>query len=129
MSSSRKLTSIQWLICAVAALGFAFDIYELLVLPLIAGPALAELGHLKPGTPEFNSWTGLLFFVPAFAGGIFGMVGGYLTDLWGRRSVLVWSILIYAVLRSPPDSPPRSNSFSSSVAPRSLAFVLNLSRP
>ncbi len=97
MSSSSKLTPIQWLICAVAALGFAFDIYELLVLPLIAGPALAELGHLKPGTPEFNSWTGLLFFVPAFAGGIFGMIGGYLTDLWGRRSVLVWSILIYAV--------------------------------
>ncbi len=97
MSSSSKLTPIQWLICAVAALGFAFDIYELLVLPLIAGPALAELGNLKPGTPEFNSWTGLLFFVPAFAGGIFGMVGGYLTDLWGRRSVLVWSILIYAV--------------------------------
>lgn len=97
MSSSSKLTPIQWLICAVAALGFAFDIYELLVLPLIAGPALAELGHLKAGTPEFNRWTGLLFFVPAFAGGIFGMVGGYLTDLWGRRSVLVWSILIYAV--------------------------------
>lgn len=97
MPPSNKLTPIQWLICAVAALGFAFDIYELLVLPLIAGPALAELGGLKPGTPEFNSWTGMLFFVPAFAGGIFGMVGGYLTDLWGRRRVLVWSILLYAI--------------------------------
>lgn len=97
MPPSKKLTPIQWLICAVAALGFAFDIYELLVLPLIAGPALAELGGLKPGTPEFNSWTGMLFFIPAFAGGIFGMVGGYLTDLWGRRRVLVWSILIYAL--------------------------------
>lgn len=97
MPPPNKLTPIQWLICAVAALGFAFDIYELLVLPLIAGPALAELGGLKPGTPEFNSWTGMLFFVPAFAGGIFGMVGGYLTDLWGRRRVLVWSILLYAI--------------------------------
>jgi|LNFM01.1.fsa_nt_gb MFS family permease len=97
MPPSNKLTPIQWLICAVAALGFAFDIYELLVLPLIAGPALAELGGLKPGTPEFNSWTGMLFFIPAFAGGIFGMVGGYLTDLWGRRRVLVWSILLYAI--------------------------------
>lgn len=97
MPTSNKLTPIQWLICAVAALGFAFDIYELLVLPLIAGPALAELGGLKPGTPEFNTWTGILFFVPAFAGGIFGMVGGYLTDLWGRRRVLVWSILLYAI--------------------------------
>lgn len=91
-----RLTPIQWLICAVAALGFAFDIYELLVLPLIVQPALLEIAGLKPGTPQFNDWTGYLFYVPAMAGGIFGMIGGYLTDLWGRRRVLVWSILIYA---------------------------------
>src|SRR5581483_204829 len=30
------------------------------------------------------------------AGGVFGMIGGYLTDLLGRRRVLVWSILLYA---------------------------------
>jgi MFS family permease len=34
--------------------------------------------------------------VPAVAGGIFGLLGGYLTDLFGRRRVLVWSILLYA---------------------------------
>src|SRR4030095_7963484 len=28
-------------------------------------------------------------------GGIFGLLGGYLTDLFGRRRVLVWSILLY----------------------------------
>lgn len=92
----RKFTLVQWLICLVASIGFAFDIYEILVLPLIVGPALAELGGLKPGTPAYLDWVGWLFFIPAFAGGIFGMIGGYLTDLWGRRRVLVWSILIYA---------------------------------
>jgi Na+/melibiose symporter-like transporter len=35
-------------------------------------------------------------YVPAVAGGIFGLLGGYLTDLLGRRRVLVWSILLYA---------------------------------
>ena len=30
------LTMTQWLICVIAAIGFAFDIYELLMLPLIA---------------------------------------------------------------------------------------------
>jgi predicted MFS family arabinose efflux permease len=34
--------------------------------------------------------------VPAVAGGIFGLIGGYLTDRLGRRRVLVWSILLYA---------------------------------
>jgi nitrate/nitrite transporter NarK len=91
-----KLTPTQWLICTIAALGFAFDIYELLMLPLIVRPALQELAGIAPGTPEFNRWVGLLFYVPAICGGIFGLLGGYLTDRLGRRRVLVWSILLYA---------------------------------
>ncbi len=94
---SSRLTTVQWVICAMAAVGFAFDTYALLVLPLIVRPALLEIGKLRPGTPEFNSWVGLLFYVPAVAGGIFGLIGGYLTDRLGRRRVLVWSILVYAI--------------------------------
>lgn len=92
----QRLTPTQWLICAIAALGFAFDIYEVLVLPLIVGPALMDMAKIRPGTPEFNNWVGLMLFIPAVAGGVFGLVGGYLTDIFGRRRVLVWSILIYA---------------------------------
>ncbi len=95
-TSSPSLTRTQWLICAVAAIGFAFDIYEILVLPLIVRPALMELGPLAPGTPEFNAWVGWLLWIPAVAGGIFGLLGGYLTDRFGRRKVLTWSILLYA---------------------------------
>src|SRR5438552_2672024 len=91
-----RITPIQWLICVMAAIGFAFDIYVLLVLPLIVRPALMELGKLRPGTPDFNSWVGLLFFIPAMAGGVIGLIGGYLTDLFGRRRILTWSILLYA---------------------------------
>jgi MFS family permease len=80
----------------MAAIGFAFDIYELLVLPLIVRPALMELGPFSPGTPEFNAWVGWLFWTPALAGGVFGLLGGYLTDRFGRRTVLTWSILLYA---------------------------------
>ena len=90
-----RLTPTQWLICAIAALGFAFDIYELLMAPLIVGPAIGELAA-KPGTPDFNLWVGLFFWVPAICGGVFGLLGGYLTDRFGRQRVLVWSILIYA---------------------------------
>ncbi len=85
-----------WLICIIASIGFAFDIYELLMLPLIVGPALQELLGAAPGTELFQTWVGRLFYIPAFAGGIFGLLGGYLTDRLGRRRVLTWSILIYA---------------------------------
>ena len=91
-----RLTPLQWLICAIAALGFAFDIYEVLMAPLVVGPAIGELTGFKPGTPDFNFWVGTFFWVPALVGGAFGLLGGYLTDRFGRRRVLVWSILIYA---------------------------------
>ena len=91
------MTPTQWLVCAIAAIGFAFDIYEILMLPLIVRPALLELTGAAPGSPEFQLWVGRLFYIPAFAGGIFGLLGGYLTDLFGRRRVLTFSILIYAV--------------------------------
>src|SRR5205809_3896142 len=94
--TAHRLTGVQWLICVIASIGFAFDTYELLMLPLIVRPALMEMAKIKPGTPEFNMWVGLLFYIPAVAGGIFGLLGGYLTDRLGRRRVLVWSILIYA---------------------------------
>ena len=94
--SNPRLTPIQWLICAIAAIGFAFDIYEILMLPLIVRPALLELTGAVQGSPEFQMWVGRLFYIPAFAGGIFGLVGGYLTDRFGRRRVLTCSILIYA---------------------------------
>ena len=91
------MTPTQWLVCGIAAIGFAFDIYEILMLPLIVRPALLELTGAAPGSPEFQLWVGRLFYIPAFAGGIFGLLGGYLTDLFGRRRVLTFSILIYAV--------------------------------
>jgi MFS family permease len=97
MPSPNRLSPVQWLICIIAAIGFAFDIYELLMLPLIVRPALMELVGAAPGTELYARWFGLLFYVPAVAGGIFGLLGGYLTDRLGRRRVLTWSILVYAI--------------------------------
>jgi hypothetical protein len=84
----------EWLICTIAAIGFAFDIYELLMLPLIVKPAIAALsapmvealvqgGMAKadaaqlwaPGGDQYVRWARTLFFVPAIAGGVFGLLG------------------------------------------------------
>ena len=94
---SAALTPLQWVIVGIAAIGFAFDTYELLMLPLIVRPALMNLISASPDSAEFSRWVGVIFYAPAVAGGIFGMLGGYLTDRLGRRRVLVWSIFIYAV--------------------------------
>jgi MFS family permease len=97
---SSRLTPVQWLICIIAAIGFAFDTYVLLIMPLVAPPALAELLHVDPATKEGSlailSWTSRITWASAICGGVFGLLGGYLTDRLGRRRVLTWSILIYA---------------------------------
>jgi MFS family permease len=66
------------------------------MLPLIVRPALVELLGVPATSPLVNQWVGYLFYWPAVAGGIFGLLGGYLTDRLGRRRVLTWSILLYA---------------------------------
>jgi MFS family permease len=66
------------------------------MLPLIVRPALEQLGGLQFGSPGYARWRDLMFYVPAICGGVFGLLGGYLTDLLGRRRVLTWSILLYA---------------------------------
>lgn len=95
-SPAPRLTPTQWLICVIAAIGFAFDTYELLMAPIILRPALVGIGGLRPGSPEYLDWASWFFYLPAVFGGIFGLLGGYLTDYFGRRRVLVWSILLYA---------------------------------
>ena len=91
------MSATEWLICAVACVGFAFDTYTLLVLTLIVRPALNEMLPPNSGSAVVNQWIGILFYVPAIAGGVFGLLGGYLIDLLGRRRILMWSILLYGV--------------------------------
>ncbi len=106
MAESNRLTPVQWTVCVIAAIGFMFDTYELLMLPLVIEPALTSLGVPKTIlgaegavvlNPTFKNWGTLLFFLPALLGGVFGLLGGYLTDRLGRRRMLTFSILLYAV--------------------------------
>jgi MFS family permease len=92
-----SLTRVEWLVIAVACVGFAFDLYETLMMALLVRPAIGELSGLRPGNPAFNLWVGLLFYIPNVAAGIFGLLGGYFADLFGRKRILVWSILLYSV--------------------------------
>ena len=94
--TAPRLTSVQWLICIIAVIGFAFDTYELLMLPLVFPDAMREFLGSSVQPQTIDKWRNLMFYVPAVCGGVFGLLGGYLTDRLGRRRVLTWSILIYA---------------------------------
>jgi MFS family permease len=92
----KKFTATEWLIVLIAIIGFAFDTYELLMLPLIIGPALAEVLQVPPNNPLVTQWVGNMLWITALCGGIFGLLGGWLTDRFGRKKVLAASILVYS---------------------------------
>jgi MFS family permease len=93
---STPLTFTQWLIFITAGIGFAFDMYEIVVQATLVGPMLEDLGPFQKGTPVFNFWRGMFLFLPTVLGGLTALAGGYLTDRIGRQRVLVWSIVLYA---------------------------------
>ena len=96
MANSERLTPVQWTVCVIAAIGFAFDIYELLMLPLIVGPALQELGGLHARHAGVRPLVRPVVLRAGCVRRHLRLLGGYLTDRFGRRRVLTWSILLYA---------------------------------
>ena len=84
------------LVLAVAAVGFFFDTYELLMFPVIAGPALSELLRVPTESPLIRDWVGRILWIAAVCGGVFGLLGGVLIDRLGRKRVMVGSILLYS---------------------------------
>ena len=96
--------TVRLLVLFVAAVGFLFDTYELLMFPVIGREALREL--IEPGATGVPSeevvkqvrlWLGRTLWIAALAGGVFGLLGGWLIDRLGRKRVMVGSILLYSL--------------------------------
>lgn len=87
---------VRNLVLAVAAIGFLFDTYELLMFPVIGADALAEILKVKPTDPLVRLWIGRTLWIAALCGGVFGLLGGWFIDRLGRKTVMVASIFIYS---------------------------------
>lgn len=87
----------RFLVLAVAAIGFLFDTYELLMFPVIGASALSELMHVPADSDAVRLWSGRMLWIAALAGGTFGLLGGWLVDRLGRKRIMVASILVYSV--------------------------------
>ncbi|MFO0851572.1 MAG: MFS transporter [Gemmataceae bacterium] len=87
----------RFLVLTVAAIGFLFDTYELLMFPVIGASALSELMHVPADSDAVRLWSGRMLWIAALAGGTFGLLGGWLVDRLGRKTIMVASILAYSV--------------------------------
>lgn len=107
MSDNRPATLgpiVRVLVVIVAAIGFLFDTYELLMFPVIGSDAIAELDYHKGFSsltpPEQNGvreWSGRMLWISALCGGAFGLIGGWLIDRLGRKTIMIAAILAYSL--------------------------------
>jgi MFS family permease len=119
-TSTERFTTTQWLIITIAAIGFLFDTYELLMTPLVAAPAIAELLKIPQNNPVVTDWVGRLLWISALCGGVFGLLGGWLVDKLGRKTVMGLSIFIYSFS---PMFAAYSSSLTMFVFFRSTTFI------
>ncbi len=113
-------TRTQWLIVIIAAIGFLFDTYELLMTPLIGVPAIAELLQLPQNHPSVTEWTGRMLWITALCGGTFGLMGGWLIDRFGRKRIMALSIFLYAFS---PFAAAFATTLKMFIACRCLTFI------
>jgi MFS family permease len=93
---------IRVLVVTIAAIGFLFDTYELLMFPVIGSDAVAELlstpeTKISPQSDVVRLWGGRMLWIAALCGGVFGLLGGWLIDQLGRKTVMAGSIMLYSL--------------------------------
>ena len=64
--------------------------------PVIGAQALSELLKVPPTDPAVRLWSGRMLWIAALSGGVFGLLGGVLIDRFGRKTVMIGSILVYS---------------------------------
>jgi MFS family permease len=89
-----SVTRYQWLVLIIASAGWVFDQYESQIFVLTKDRILAEVG--KPET-SFLGGGDPLYAIFLLGGTIGGLAAGSLADRYGRRPLLVVTILLYSL--------------------------------
>lgn len=87
---AEQVTKAQFSAWLGAFVGWIFDYYEVFLLAFLAIPISKEFG-LAPSQTAYIFSVQLLFIA------VGGVVFGYLADRFGRKRILMWTVVVYAV--------------------------------
>lgn len=91
------VTRYQWLVLVIASAGWIFDAFEGQVFNITRNDLLTDILRAAHDAPEVRQW-GDIFLGVFLAGGAFGgIMFGSLADRWGRKPIMVVTILFYSV--------------------------------
>lgn len=91
----------QWFTLLVAWLGWGFDVFDALLFNLVANNCVPALLRLPSGSTRAAAattwWTGVMTSVLLIGWGFGGIIFGQLADRWGRRRILIATVLLYSL--------------------------------
>ncbi|MBM3947273.1 MAG: MFS transporter, partial [SAR202 cluster bacterium] len=91
------VTPYQWTVLALASLGWIFDVFEGQLYAVLKTPAVRAVLGPAASDQEVNGIAGLTISCFLAGGALGGVLFGALGDRWGRRRVMILTILLYSV--------------------------------
>lgn len=90
------VTGLHWRTLSAAFIGWGFDGYETFALVVVLAPLMSSIGVAQAGG-DIALFGGIAVGVTLAGWAVGGVVGGWLADRYGRRRIMIVSILVYAV--------------------------------
>jgi MFS family permease len=91
------VTRYQWLVLAIASLGWVFDAFEGQIYNLTRADMLPEILHVKADDPLVKMWGERFLGMFLLGGTLGGLLFSSLADKWGRNPVMALTILFYSI--------------------------------
>lgn len=93
----KGITRYEWLVLIIASAGWIFDVYEGQIFNLTRNNMLGDILGQEPGSAEVKKY-GEWFLGVFLLGGTFGgLLFGSMADRYGRRSIMIVTILMYSL--------------------------------
>lgn len=93
----QGVTRYQWLVLLIASAGWVFDAYEGQVFNITRNDLLTDILQASHDAPEVRRYGDVFLGVFLAGGALGGILFGSLADRWGRKPVMVATILFYSV--------------------------------
>ncbi len=93
----RGITRYEWLVLIIASAGWIFDVYEGQIFNLTRNQLLQEILQVPPGHPDLKLYGDRLLGIFLLGGMFGGILFGSLADRYGRRPIMILTILMYSI--------------------------------
>lgn len=92
-----EVTRYQWLVLIIASAGWIFDVYEGQIFNITRQAMLADILGVPTDSPEISRYGDMFLGIFLLGGTIGGLGFGSLADRFGRRPIMIITILMYSL--------------------------------